>query len=822
VAQSGATDRKKEAITRVISEIISQEASSDPIDESKIIAAHPELMPELQTALRRLHSMTSMPSETSTPIGATAVPPVGQSTIEDTGEPEGTKIEGYALERELGRGGQAVVYLAVQKNTGRKVALKLMRREAIADERALARFKREVQVLAALDHPNIVGVMDTGSAGAGAQFIVMNYVAGTSLDEYLKPRWGERTELLRLFLKICDAVNFAHVRGIVHRDLKPGNIRIDERGEPHILDFGLAHTPLDRLAGGFAVSGEFLGSLPWSSPEQAARDPDRIDMRTDVYSLGVILYQMLSGGKFPYDVKGDIRVALDNITNAAPAPLAGVDGRLEGVVRKALSKNKEQRYQTAGELGREVSNYLAERDKKQHGGRRKSVVLIVAGLIAGLILAEHARHSRLPRVVSESVAPARTIFPATQPAVATPTAAEIAVPVAEAPQAPVEFGSGRARGWPIVVAMGTCHLDGDELALTPGPLQCVMYLGYPNWSAYDFSFQMKTNATSDNRGVRVMVNQTRGNACVLWLGRNDNSEMELSSHQEALPARLSAVASRLEPDRWYEVKVQVRGDEIHSFLDGKPMLQGSEKRLTHGRAGLAVFDSSVRFRDIVVKSPDGAVLWQGPPDVTRLPANEVDRPNSVPPVDMKMTDVLAHVDLMGDALAGQWTESGDAIRGQGDGAQIQFPTQPPAEYDYRITFVRYSGNGGVGLICSQRGKSFVWIFGGHNGTASGLGQVQGEPFDNNETTRHSMNWLPNGLVHTLVVRVRKDWAIAFLDGQNLGRANGLLMPLSLPSYVKTPSAASPLGIWLESDAVIVKSADVFALSPRATTEPGER
>jgi hypothetical protein len=85
-----------------------------------------------------------------------------------------------------------------------------------------------------------------------------------------------------------------------------------------------------------------------------------------------------------------------------------------------------------------------------------------------------------------------------------------------------------------------------------------------------------------------------------------------------------------------------------------------------------------------------------------------------------------------------------------------------------------------------------------------------------------MNWLPNGLVHTLVVRVRKDWAIAFLDGQNLGRANGLLMPLSLPSYVKTPSAASPLGIWLESDAVIVKSADVFALSPRATTEPGER
>ncbi len=442
MAQSGATDRKKEAITRVISEIISQEASSEPIDESKIIAAHPELMPELQTALRRLHSMTSMPSETSTPIGATAVPPVGQSTIEDTGEPEGTKIEGYALERELGRGGQAVVYLAVQKNTGRKVALKLMRREAIADERALARFKREVQVLAALDHPNIVGVMDTGSAGAGAQFIVMNYVAGTSLDEYLKPRWGERTELLRLFLKICDAVNFAHVRGIVHRDLKPGNIRIDERGEPHILDFGLAHTPLDRLAGGLAVSGEFLGSLPWSSPEQAARDPDRIDMRTDVYSLGVILYQMLSGGKFPYDVKGDIRVALDNITNAAPAPLAGVDGRLEGVVRKALSKNKEQRYQTAGELGREVSNYLAERDKKHHGGRRKSAVLIVAGLIAGLILAEHARHSHLPRVVSESVAPARTIFPATQPAVATPTAAETAVPVVEAPEAPVQFAPG--------------------------------------------------------------------------------------------------------------------------------------------------------------------------------------------------------------------------------------------------------------------------------------------------------------------------------------------------------------------------------------------
>jgi hypothetical protein len=371
--------------------------------------------------------------------------------------------------------------------------------------------------------------------------------------------------------------------------------------------------------------------------------------------------------------------------------------------------------------------------------------------------------------------------------------------------------------------MGTCHLDGDELALTPQPLQCFMYIGYPNWTAYDFSFQLRTNAPSDNRGVRIQLDQTRFNFCLLWLGRNTNSEMELSSRIDNQFVRLAGVGGRLEPDRWYEIKIEVRGSDIRAFLDGRQLIEGGDKRLTHGRIGLGVFDSSIRFRDMVVKAPDGAVLWQGPPDISRLSPAEIDRPNSVPPVDMRKTSLLGGVDLPGDALAGLWTRSGEDLRGQGPGAQIQFPFQPPDEYDYRVSFVRFNGNGAIGLIAAQHGNPFEWIFGGQGGTVTGAGNVGSEPYDNNETTRHAANWLPNGVVHTLVVRVRRDWVLAYLDGSFMGRVSGEYNKFTLPADVRAPSATQPLGIRLESDAVIVKSVDVFALSQRtAATEPGEK
>ena len=150
---------------------------------------------------------------------------------------------------------------------------------------------------------------------------------------------------------------------MIHRDLKPGNIRIDDEGEPHILDFGLAKVAVsDQEASMMTMTGQFIGSLPWSSPEQAEGKPGKIDVRTDVYSLGVILYQMLTG-KFPYDVIGNMRDVLDRIMKPEPARPSTIrkqiNDEVETIVLKCLSKERERRYQTAGEVARDVQHYLA-------------------------------------------------------------------------------------------------------------------------------------------------------------------------------------------------------------------------------------------------------------------------------------------------------------------------------------------------------------------------------------------------------------------------------------------------------------------------------
>lgn len=307
------------------------------------------------------------------------------------------EIDGYEIRGEISRGGQAVVYDAVLLKTGRRVAVKVMHGGPLADEGSRMRFDREAQILAALSHPNIVTVIDRGTTTAGFQYLAMDFIQGCSLDKALWKRAHEsgapatRDELARplvLFLKICDAVNAAHLRGIVHRDLKPSNILIDERAQPHIVDFGLARGglrpddgPGNRRA---TLNGEFLGSLPWASPEQAAGQVEKIDTRTDVYSLGVILYQILTGGRFPYQVAGSMRDVLNNIVAAQPQPpshvLAAQEQReltrnrkgkprrtpelnaaLDAIVLRALSKRRRDRYQTAGELAREIEFYLSGR-----------------------------------------------------------------------------------------------------------------------------------------------------------------------------------------------------------------------------------------------------------------------------------------------------------------------------------------------------------------------------------------------------------------------------------------------------------------------------
>lgn len=355
-------------------------------------------------------------------------------------------IPGYDIVREIHRGGQGVVYQAVQKTTQQKVAIKVMHGGPFASVTERQRLEREVRILATLNHPNIVRVYDSGEV-QGAFYYVMDYVSGHGLDTYIAagPHPIERT--LGLFTTICSAISAAHLKGVIHRDIKPSNIRVDADGVPHILDFGLAKLSAESAVGGrdpraaMTMTGQFVGSLPWASPEQAGGIPDQVDIRTDVYSLGVILYQMLTG-KFPYQVIGNMRDILDNILKAEPAKPSTVrrqiNDEVETIVLKCLAKEKERRYQSAGELGRDVQRYLTGEpiEAKRDSGwymisktiRRHRVPFAAGAVVAGLTVVfgiamavMYSREAGLRRVADTERARAETALKAESEAKAAET-----------------------------------------------------------------------------------------------------------------------------------------------------------------------------------------------------------------------------------------------------------------------------------------------------------------------------------------------------------------------------------------------------------------
>jgi tetratricopeptide (TPR) repeat protein len=286
-------------------------------------------------------------------------------------------LEQYELVSEIHRGGQAVVYQALQRSTGRRVAIKVFHGGLCSDANMTPRFEREVRILGALKHPNIVTVHDSG-LNEGQAYVVMDLIQGIPLDQWLTESMagrmldaGSRSSLpdgldtARLFARVCRAVNEAHLRGIIHRDLKPNNILVDPKGEPHILDFGLAKvmdseaiSPEETMT----ATGQFIGSAPWASPEQAEGQADTIDMRTDVYSLGVMLYKALTGA-FPYPVHGNLRDILRSIGEITPpvprSVNSALDDEIETIVLRCLAKEPPRRYETAGELGRDLERYVA-------------------------------------------------------------------------------------------------------------------------------------------------------------------------------------------------------------------------------------------------------------------------------------------------------------------------------------------------------------------------------------------------------------------------------------------------------------------------------
>ena len=290
-------------------------------------------------------------------------------TVRDTSDAElpremPERIASYTLRRCIGEGGMGRVYEAEQPSPRRTVALKVLR-PGLTSESELRRFELEAELLGRLEHPGIARIYESGAAetDAGPQpFFAMELVDGVSVTEYADAHDLDDGQRLGLVALICDAVEHAHQRGVIHRDLKPPNILVDERGQPRILDFGVGRA-IDAEIGHslHTRAGELMGTVAYMSPEQAAGDPAEVDTRTDVYSLGVIAFQLLTG-EMPLPL-GDTSLlsALEKIRDEKRQPLAKVKPDLDPdvctIINKAIATERSQRYASAGALATDIRRY---------------------------------------------------------------------------------------------------------------------------------------------------------------------------------------------------------------------------------------------------------------------------------------------------------------------------------------------------------------------------------------------------------------------------------------------------------------------------------
>ena len=261
----------------------------------------------------------------------------------------GVELDGYRLEAEVGRGGMGIVYRALQKSLQRKVALKVLPRKLATDPHFIARFEREALALASLNHPNIVQVIDRGLSGEIC-YLVMEFVEGVSLRHLLHDSKLSPEQALEIVPQICAALEYAHGKGVVHRDIKPENILLTSDGQIKITDFGLArivHGEKELGNRSLTHTNVLMGTPEYMAPEQREK-AKTVDHRADIFSLGVIFYEMLTGelpiGRFP-----------------VPSKRVQVDVRLDEVILKSLEKEPDLRYQRASHLSKDVqgiaSNY---------------------------------------------------------------------------------------------------------------------------------------------------------------------------------------------------------------------------------------------------------------------------------------------------------------------------------------------------------------------------------------------------------------------------------------------------------------------------------
>ncbi len=378
---------RDERLAAVLEGLLERRHRGELPDVEAAVRAHPDLADELRqlwaTALFA-HEFAPTPNrpadkapEKTAAAKQTPTPPDGRrppGPVPELPHPFGD----YELLEEVGRGGMGVVYKARDQRLGRTVALKVVLRGDEATPEQLGRFRAEARAAGQLDHPNLVPVFDAGEAD-GLPFFVMKYVDGSTLSTLLADGPLPPRDAARLLIPICRAVAFAHEKGFLHRDLKPSNVLIDARGQPYVTDFGL----VKEVSGNgdhLTNTGVLLGTPAYMAPEQAFGTPRGLTPASDVYSLGVILYEMLTGRPpFRAATGADTLLLVREQEPVAPGSLnPRVPGDLELICLKCLQKQPARRYATAAQLAADLQAYL---DGERPSVRSGTVLSYVGGML---------------------------------------------------------------------------------------------------------------------------------------------------------------------------------------------------------------------------------------------------------------------------------------------------------------------------------------------------------------------------------------------------------------------------------------------------------
>src|SRR5512141_730064 len=273
----------------------------------------------------------------------------------------GQMLGPYRIISKIGQGGMATVYKAYQPSMDRNVAIKVLPTQLAESPEFVQRFKQEARTIARLEHPHILPVFDYGESDGTAYFVMRYLDAGTLKDRMQAGRPLALNEIDRIFTQLTDALSYAHTHGVVHRDLKPANALIDTEGNLFLTDFGIAKI-LESASPRLTQTDAIMGTPAYISPEQAQAQP--VDQRSDIYSLGIILYEMVTG-RVPFTADTPLAVILKHVSNPLPLPSSikpDIPEAIEQVILKALAKNPDDRFDTVAEFAAAWKRALNARD----------------------------------------------------------------------------------------------------------------------------------------------------------------------------------------------------------------------------------------------------------------------------------------------------------------------------------------------------------------------------------------------------------------------------------------------------------------------------